>query len=213
MAPVHTPVRHPGAVPFTDEGPRIIRSIKQRDLLNTWLRLYDKGQRPPRIEDYKPERLADELADIVYYSIDGIGETPRIIIDSNGTRMSNAYGATGKGRDLDEYLGKKLAPIIIPIYRECICRQLPVYTVSQVQDMYGCSVDYERLLMPFSDGLRITRIVASLKTISEHGSFEIRNLMRANDLLPVYELRAVIARDLFHRPPGRIASNDVIEFE
>lgn len=214
MAPVQqTPVQYPDAVEFNDEGPGIIRSIKQRDLLNTWLRLYDKIQRPPRLEDYQPERLSDELADIVYYTVDGTGETPRIIIDSDGTRMSNAYGSIGKGRDLDEYLGKKLVPIIIPIYRECIRRRLPVYTVSKVQDMYGRSVDYERLLMPFSDGVRVTRIVASLKTISEHGGFEIRNLMRANDVLPIYELRVVIARDLFHRPPGRIASNDVIEFE
>lgn len=212
MAPVPpTPAEHP--VRFDEEDPGVIRSIKQRDLLNTWLRLYDRGQRPPRFEDYQPERLTDELEDIVYYSIDGAGETPRIIIDSDGTRMSNAYGAIGKGRDLDEYLGKKLVPIIIPIYRECIRRRLPVYTVSQVQDMYGRSVDYERLLMPFSDGVRITRIVASLKTISEHGGFEIRNLMRANDVLPIYELRAVIARNLFHRPPAGIVANDVIEFE
>ncbi|WP_458756309.1 hypothetical protein ACSVBT_11440 [Afipia sp. TerB] len=212
MEPVQqAPARH--HVRFDDESPGIIRSIKQRDLLNTWLRLYDRVQRPPRLEDYQPERLTDELADIVYYTIEHGGDAPRIIIDSDGTRLSNAYGATGKGRELDEYLGKKLAPIIMPIYRECIRRGLPLYTVSKVQDMYGRGVDYERLLMPFSDGSRVTRIVASLKTISEHGSFEIRNLMRANDVLPIYELRAVIARDLFHRPPGRIAANDVVEFE
>ena len=212
MEPVQqAPARH--HVRFDDESPGIIRSIKQRDLLNTWLRLYDRVQRPPRFEDYQPERLTDELADIVYYTIEHGGDAPRIIIDSDGTRLSNAYGATGKGRELDEYLGKKLAPIIMPIYRECIRRGLPLYTVSKVQDMYGRGVDYERLLMPFSDGARVTRIVASLKTISEHGSFEIRNLMRANDVLPIYELRAVIARDLFHRPPGRIAANDVVEFE
>jgi hypothetical protein len=206
-----TPIGHEAR--FDDEGPGIIRSIKQRDLLNTWLRLFSRDQHIPRFEEYRPERLTDELPDIVYYTIDGTGETSRIIIDSDGTRMSNAYGSVGKGRDLVEYLGKKLVPIIIPIYRECIRRQLPVYTVSKVQDMYGLAVDYERLLLPFSDGVRVTRIVASLKTISEHGSFEIRNLMRANDVLPVYELRAVIARDLFHRPPGRIAANDVVEFE
>jgi hypothetical protein len=212
MAPPEQTPAEP-SVRFDEEGPGIIRSIKQRDLLNTWLRLYERDQHPPRFEDYQPERMSDELADIVYYTIDGTDETPRIIIDSDGTRMSNAYGATGKGRDLDEYLGKKLVPLIIPIYRRCIHRRLPVYTVSRVQDMYGRGVDYERLLLPFSDGGRITRIIASLKTISEHGSFEIRNLMRANDVLPIYELRAVIARDLFHRQPGGIVANDVIEFD
>ena len=58
----------------------------------------------------------------------------------------------------------------------------------------------------------VTHIIASLKTISEDGSFEIRNLMRGNDALPTAKLRAVIDRELFHRTPGRIPSADVIEF-
>jgi hypothetical protein len=58
----------------------------------------------------------------------------------------------------------------------------------------------------------VNRIVASLKTISDDGGFEIRNLMRANDVLPIYVLRSVIDRDLFHKPPGRIAPGDTIEF-
>ena len=56
------------------------------------------------------------------------------------------------------------------------------------------------------------RILASLKTISDEGGFEIRNLMRANDVLPEYVLRSVIERDLFHKLPGRIAPGDTIEF-
>jgi len=55
-------------------------------------------------------------------------------------------------------------------------------------------------------------VIASLKTISEDGGFEIRNLMRGLDTLPTPRLRCVIDRDLFHRAPGRISSGDVIEF-
>ena len=58
----------------------------------------------------------------------------------------------------------------------------------------------------------VTHVIASLKTISEDGGFEIRNLMRGNDTLPTPKLRAVIDRDLFHRAPGRIPAGDVIEF-
>jgi hypothetical protein len=67
-------------------------------------------------------------------------------------------------------------------------------------------------LLPFSDGGSVTHIVASLKTISEDGGFEIKNLMRGNNQLPVPKLRTVIDRDLFHRAPGRIPSGDVLEF-
>jgi hypothetical protein len=197
---------------FQSANPTIVKSIKQRDLLNTWLRLYARNQRPPRMDEYQPARLADELPDLVYMSADTAQEPPRLIIDSDGTRMSTAYGNTGKGRYLDEYLGARLTPIVMPVYYTCIKRGLPVYTIANIDDIYGRIVAYERLLLPFSDSGDVSHIIASLKTISEDGNFEIRNLMRGNDTLPTPKLRAVIDHDLFHRAPGRIPAGEVIEF-
>jgi hypothetical protein len=206
--------RQPGiaAVEFESAGPSVVKSIKQRDLLNTWLRLYARNQSIPRVLEYQPERIEDELPDLVFYTIDASAQPPRLTIESDGTRMSNAYGNTGKGRYLDEYLGARLAPIVMPVYYECISRRLPVYTIANIDDIYGRIVAYERLLLPFSDGGSVTHIVASLKTISEDGGFEIKNLMRGNNQLPVLKLRTIIDRDLFHRAPGRIPSGDVLEF-
>jgi hypothetical protein len=197
---------------FESANPSVVKSIKQRDLLNTWLRLYARDQLMPRIEEYQPTRLADELADLVYYTVDGAQQPPRLTIQSEGTRMSSAYGNTGKGRHLDEYLGPRLAPIVMPVYHECLKRALPVYTIANIDDIYGRIVAYERLLLPFSEGGQVTHVIASLKTISEDGGFEIKNLMRGNDSMPTPKLRAVIDRDLFHRAPGRIPAGDVIEF-
>lgn len=197
---------------FQSANPSVVKSIKQRDLLNTWLRLYARNQRMPRIEEYEPSRLADELPDMVYYTVDTAQPSPRLTIESDGTRMSSAYGHTGKGRYLDEYLGPKLAPIVMPVYHECVGRGLPVYTIANIDDIYGRIVAYERLLLPFSEGGSVTHLIASLKTICEDGGFEIRNLMRGNDSLPTPKLRAIVDRDLFHRAPGRIPAGDVIEF-
>ena len=197
---------------FTSAPPSIVKSIKQRDLLNTWLRLYARSQSIPRLLEYQPERIEDELPDLVFYTVNSGVQPPRLTIESDGTRMSSAYGNTGKGRYLDEYLGTRLASIVMPVYYECIARGLPAYTIGDVDDINGRSVAYERLLLPFSDGSGVTDIIASLKTISEDGAFEITNLMRGNDKLPVPKLRAIIDRDLFHRSPGRIPSGDVLEF-
>ena len=197
---------------FESANPTIVKSIKQRDLLNTWLRLYAREQLMPRIEEYQPERFADELPDLVFYTVDTAQAPPRLLIESDGTRMSSAYGHTGKGRYLDDYLGPRLVPVVMPVYYECLRRALPVYTISSIDDVYGRIVAYERLLMPFSQGGNVTHVIASLKTISEDGGFEIRNLMRGNDTLPAAQLRSVIDRDLFHRAPGRIPAGDVIEF-
>ena len=196
---------------FESANPSVVKSIKQRDLLNTWLRLYAREQLLPRIEEYQPARLADELSDLVYYTVD-TSQPPRLTIQSEGTRMSSAYGHTGKGRYLDEYLGARLAPFVMPIYHECVARGLPIYTIANIDDIYGRIVAYERLLLPFSDTGHVTHVIASLKTICEDGGFEIKNLMRGNDAMPTPKLRTIIDRDLFHRAPGRIPAGDVIEF-
>jgi hypothetical protein len=198
---------------FESAPPSVVKSIKQRDLLNTWLRLYARNQALPRIEEYRPERIEEELPDLVNYTVDTHQAPPRLTIQSDGTRMSTAYGNTGKGRYLDEYLGARLAPLVMPVYHECIARRLPAYTIANIDDIYGRIVAYERMLLPFSEDGSVTHIIASLKTISEDGGFEIRNLMRGNDKLPVPKLRTIIDRDLFHRMPGRIPSGDVLEFD
>jgi hypothetical protein len=199
---------------FESANPTVVKSIKQRDLLHTWLRLYARDQKIPALAEYQPERIEEELPDLVFFNIDASSSPPRIIIDSNGTRMASAYGHTGKGRRLEEYLGPRLAPFVMPVYYECIRRALPAFTIAHIDDVYGRIVAYERLLLPFSDhGSTVTHVIGSLKTISEDGGFEIKNLMRGNETMPVPKLRTIIDRDLYHRAPGRIPSGDVLEFD
>ncbi|MBR0706057.1 hypothetical protein [Bradyrhizobium liaoningense] len=197
---------------FASAAPSIVKSIRQRDLLNTWLRLYARQQLAPAIWEYQPARLEEELSDLIYYTVDNSAALPRLIIQSEGTRISRAYGHTGKGVSLDEYIGPRLVPLVMPVYHECVARGLPVYSVADVDDIYGRVVAYERLLLPFLTDGKVCHVIASLKTFCEDGGFEIRNLMRGNDALPRPKLSAVIDRELFHRVPGRIAAADVVEF-
>ncbi|MBW7968183.1 hypothetical protein [Bradyrhizobium sp. BR 10289] len=197
---------------FASATPSVVKSIRQRDLLNTWLRLYARAQTAPAIWEYQPTRIEEELSDLIYYTVDLATQSPRLVIQSEGTRISRAYGHTGKGVPLDEYIGPRLVPFVMPIYYECVARGLPVYSVADVDDIYGRVVAYERLLLPFQTDGKVCHVIASLKTFCEDGGFEIKNLMRGNDALPRPKLRAVIDRDLFHRAPGRIAAADVVEF-
>jgi len=198
-------------VKFESTKPSIVKSIKQRDLLNAWLRLYAGTQLAPAIDDYHPERLREELADLVYYSVDPVQQPPRLTIQSNGTRISEAYGQTGKGRYLDEYVGVRLAGLVMPVYHQCVTRKLPVYSICELDDIHGRVVAYERLLLPFAQGHGVSHVIASVKTISLDGGFEIRNLMRGDEV-PRIKFCSVIDQDLFHQMPGRIPARDVIEF-
>ncbi len=197
---------------FASAAPSVVKSIRQRDLLNTWLRLYAREQIAPAVWEYQPARLEEELSDLIYYTVDASTPVPRLTIQSENTRISRAYGHTGKGELLDDYLGPRIAPYVMPIYYECVARGLPVYSVADVDDIYGRIVAYERLLLPFQADGKVCHVIASVKTFCEDGGFEIKNLMRGNDALPRPKLRVVIDHDLFHRAPGRIAAADVVEF-
>jgi len=65
---------------FVSVNPSVVKSIRQRYLLNTWLRLYARENKMPAITEYRPERLGEELPDLVYYSVDGTHEPPRLTI-------------------------------------------------------------------------------------------------------------------------------------
>lgn len=202
------------AVDFASSDASVVKSIRQRDLLNCWLRLYAPAQTLPRMDAYRPERLDDERADLVNYIVDHAYAPQRLIIDSNGTRMASAYGSTGKGRYLDDYLGPILGPVVLPAYHSCIARRLPTYTISKIDDVHGHIVAYERLLLPLcNDGHDVTHIIASLKTISDDGGFEIRHLMRGHHRMPMPELSVVIDCNLVHRMPGHALADDLIELD
>lgn len=65
---------------FASAAPSVVKSIKQRDLLNTWLRLYARQQTAPAIWEYQPARLEEELSDLIYYTVDDSTPTPRLTI-------------------------------------------------------------------------------------------------------------------------------------
>jgi hypothetical protein len=202
------------AVSFESSDASVVKSIRQRDLLNCWLRLYAPVQKLPRLVAYQPDRLEDERADLVYYTVDPGFSPVRFIINSDGTRMASAYGSTGKGRYLDDYLGPILGPVVLPAYHACIAHRLPTYTISMIDDVNGHTVAYERMLLPFCDsGSDVTHILASLKTISEDGGFEIRNLMRGHHSVPKPVLSVVLDRNLAHRTPNRSAASELIEID
>jgi len=199
------------AAPFTGSTIEVVRAIQQRDLLNKWLSLYTPLQRAPPFEEFRLECGDGECASAVLYTVTLENGRCRIMIDSGAKRLAKAYGATGVGRELSEYLGPRLTAAIMPIYEECIRRGLPVYTVSRLQDRDNRKVDLERLLLPFGGGDRITRIFASFETISPEGFFEIDRLMR--ERIPLDVVRAVIDKNLYFARPSRIPPRDKIEFE
>ncbi len=62
---------------FESASPSVVKSIKQRDLLNAWLRALRKSAPLPAIQDYRPNGIADELTDLKGFDVNGDGDDAR----------------------------------------------------------------------------------------------------------------------------------------
>ena len=191
--------------------PSIVKSVRQRDMLNTWLRLFGKAQELPAIEQFQFERIEDERADLAYFEVEYETGEPRFKVAYEGRRLTEAFGKSGEGKYIEEVLGPKLATLMLPLYFQCLARGRPVYSIFTIPDARAREVAYERLLLPFGAGTHVDAIIASIKTISVEGSFEQRDLMRNADTILAYSVQVVIDGNL---AAGRIAEQldaDVIE--
>ena len=203
---------------FASANPSVVRSVKQRDLLNAWLRALGKSRPLPMLADYKPDRIADELADMMGFDVAGEGDNARFLITHEGSRLTATYGNEHidpdkrTNRYLDDAIGPERYARVVPSYRACLARKRPTYSVSMVQDADGKDVSYERLLLPFGSAGDVEQIVGSYKAISIEGGFKITDLMGIKSkATPVTVIHAVIDLEFIPAPAGPSASDDVIE--
>ena len=204
---------------FASANPSVVRSIKQRDLLDTWLRARVKPRPLPVLADYRPNRVADELEDMMGFDVEGVGDEARFLITQEGARLTAIYGnehvdpAHRTNRYLDEAIGPERYAHVVTLYRTCVAQKRPTYSISLVQDPDGKDVQYERLLLPFGGTDRVEQIVGSYKAISIEGGFKIRNLMGIRPRAePAILVRAVIDQEIV-RSARHTASEDIIELD
>ena len=203
---------------YTSANPSVVKSVKQRDLLNAWLRALGKHKALPLLGDYRPDRISDELADMMGFDVVGGGDEARYLITQEGSRLTATYGNEHidpdkrTNRYLDDAIGPARYARVVHSYRACIARKRPTYSVSTVRDPDGKDVSYERLLLPFGRADTVAQIVGSYKAISIEGGFKINNLMGIKSKAkPVSVINAVIDLDLVRGPAGQGPADDIIE--
>jgi hypothetical protein len=203
---------------FESADPSVVRSIKQRELLNAWLRAVGKLRILPVVSEYQPDRMADEQADMMSFDVVGDLDNARFLITHEGTRLTSTYGNDHidpdkrTNRYLDDAIGPERYARVVAPYLTCLMRKRPTYSVSMVQDPDGKDVSYERLLLPFGKADAVEQIVGSYKSISIEGSFKVDNLMGIKPkATPVSVVNAVIDLDFVRGAGGRRTSDDVIE--
>jgi hypothetical protein len=204
-------------IQFQSANPSVVKSIRQRELLNTWLRALRKPRPLPSLLDFKPDRINDdELSDMMGFNVEGDGETARYVITHEGSRLTATYGNehVDPAKRTDRYLDDAIDPDryarVVPSYQACIALKRPTYSVSMVRDPDGKDVSYERLLLPFGPADRVEQIVGSYKAISFDGGFKVNNLMGIKPhSMPVAVINAVIDQEGARRPIA--LADDIVE--
>ena len=131
---------------FESANPSVVRSIRQRDLLNTWLRALVKPRPLPLLADYRPECIADELPDMMGFDVEGCGDAARFVITQEGATLTKVYGNEHidpdqrTNRYLDDAIGPERYAHVVTLYRTCLARKRPTYSISMVQDPDGKDV-------------------------------------------------------------------------
>jgi hypothetical protein len=202
---------------FESANPSVVRSIKQRVLLDAWLRAPHR-QILPALADFNPDGVLDEMADMMGFDVAGHGDDARFLITHEGTRLTATYGnddvdpAKRTNRYLDDAIGLERYANVVASYHACVAHKRPAYSISTVQDADGKDVSYERLLLPFGSADAVEQIVGSYKSISIEGGFKVNNLMGLRlKAVPVILVRAIIDRDLVTATASRRSSDDVVE--
>lgn len=205
---------------FESADPSVVRSIKQREFLNAWLRAAAKHRPLPLVDDFQPNRVGDELADMMGFDVAGEGDNARFVITQEGARLTATYGndhvdpAKRTNRYLDDAIGPERYANVVALYRACLRHKRPAYSISTVQDADNKDVSYERLLLPFGSSDAVEQIVGSYKSISIEGGFKINNLMGLRPKsVPVILVRAIIERDFAPGQPSRHISDEVVELD
>ena len=204
---------------FASADPSVIKSIRQRYLLNEWLRLAGKRSPMPLQRDFQLDRVDEETVDMMGYDVVGEADGARFLITHQGARLATTYGnervdPAERRRFLDEAIGPERYANVVDIYRTCLRHKRPVYSISTVDDADGKEVSYERLLMPFGEGEAVQQIVGSFKSISIEGGFKISNLMGLKPKAePVILVRAIIDRAFVPVSAGSHSSDEVIDLD
>lgn len=203
---------------FESAHPSVVKSIRQRVLLNAWLRTWQNERPLPRLAGFHPEDIADELPDMMRFAVETEGASLRFFITQEGARLTTTYGndhlrpEERLNRYLDDAIGAECYARVAPCYLACVRHRRPTYSIAAVCDADGKDVAFERLLLPFGSD-RVEQIVGSYKSISIEGAFRLANLMGPNArCAPVRVVNAVIDVETTARSATRADPDiDIVE--
>jgi hypothetical protein len=170
----------------------VMKSIRHRWLLKEW-ELGRAGRPLPSRTHLAREEFDLYRGEFSVFELRHEGAGLRFLLSAHGTFIGRAYGSNCVGRYLDQIVPAELHGLQIEPYRQAARQRRPVYVSSDTQDLQGKPVQFERLLLPFSeDGTTPSCIVADFEMISIEGNFSPADMLTAKNAVPSRRIAAII---------------------
>lgn len=178
---------------FTIGRPDMVRSINQRWLFKFWEKNVG-ADRIPRWQAVRPENLTRLSNILSFLDVSGGGAKARFQVRYYGETLAKAYGSNDyRGKFLDEFVPETRHHVALAPYYRTLETGHPVYTIHDLIDCKGRTVEFERLLLPFArNGQDVDRILGSFEFICADGAFEMDSLLVTQTAPAALRLSVVI---------------------
>jgi hypothetical protein len=148
-----------GAVIFEHGTVHSIRSSSQRGLTAAWAQLASQGL--PAFDQFHPGTRVHDPDQLAAWKVEGTEKQFVFPALYRGRLLDEAFSNSWTGKTLTEVTPVSLRPAIIGASAECARSGCVIYTILRTYNEAGCSVDFERLLLPFGQNGRVEILVAS----------------------------------------------------
>jgi hypothetical protein len=175
-----------------------IRSISQRGLAAAWAQLALHGL--PAFDQFHPGARVHDPNQLAAWKVEATGEHFVFRALYRGPLVDELFSNSWTGKTLTEITPVSLRPAIIRASDECARSGCAIYTILRTYNDAGCSVDFERLLLPFGQSCRVQVLVASLQLVSMEGTFERAHVVKHFEAQANTLLSLKISAASFHEP-------------
>ena len=182
-------------VEFDRVYPWAVKSLRQSELLNTWLQLRNGAGAPTSLSNFAGAiRRYPDQDELTIYDVVHDNAPARYLIVKESFAFKRAFGRTGTGCFLDDVLPPLLWRMTRPNYDTCVQLKLPVYFAFSVVERDEEHMVCERLLLPFVSATgAVDGLLSSLKATTWKDSSLIGTAPASRK--PQYSFRAVVGLD------------------
>jgi hypothetical protein len=161
-----------------------IRCVQQIGMLKLWERS-KRGAVLPPVSAVHDEDLARFREKLLLLDVEWPDDEPRYLIRFQGSDIDRIHNRNCVGLYLNDVMEQSVRERGLKTYRRVVDQRTPAFNSTTVRDEHGATVNYERLLLPFTragEGVDQIYSIVTLFTEDNQSPFQtLKNAILQNE--------------------------------